>query len=282
LTNIASGTSSQTRTIVNAGAIGVFVSLLTHANVDVREQAAWALGNIAGDSADHRDQVIRAGALQPLLAHAMNSESRLMMIRNCAQAVSNMARQAHKQLTRFVWIHISLNVGHWLLSSSFYVVLLLGGKPQPDFNELKSAIPVLAKLLFILDDEALSYVCWAVSFLTDDNSPTNFKIRAITQVTTIIPRLISLLSHTQTDVKVPCLRSLGNIVAGDDDHTRMVIEAGGIPALVKLLTSRKLTIRKETCWVSHEVVMDSSSGPNRTLIYSPCVCFFFVSSLGSK
>ena len=34
---------------------------------DVREQAVWALGNIAGDSPTCRDLVLREGAMQPLL-----------------------------------------------------------------------------------------------------------------------------------------------------------------------------------------------------------------------
>ena len=103
LTNIASGTSEHTRVVVECAAVPQFVALLSRANADVRcgvaaparhplitpggmhssrarvaavpvlylcctcaqiaEQAAWALGNIAGDSAHLRDVVIECGAL---------------------------------------------------------------------------------------------------------------------------------------------------------------------------------------------------------------------------
>lgn len=45
----------------------VFIDLLHSPESDVREQAVWALGNIAGDSTGLRDVVLKAGALPPLV-----------------------------------------------------------------------------------------------------------------------------------------------------------------------------------------------------------------------
>lgn len=46
---IASGTTQHTRYVIECGAIPIFVRILMSPSEEVREQAVWALGNIAGD-----------------------------------------------------------------------------------------------------------------------------------------------------------------------------------------------------------------------------------------
>ena len=55
LTNIASGTSLQTQTVVNKGGINLLVNLITDPEEAVAIQAIYALGNITVDSTRYRD-----------------------------------------------------------------------------------------------------------------------------------------------------------------------------------------------------------------------------------
>jgi importin subunit alpha-1 len=64
LTNISSGTAEHTQVVINVRAVPEFIKFFV---LGVREQAGWALGNIAGDSPTCRDYVLQGGELRPLL-----------------------------------------------------------------------------------------------------------------------------------------------------------------------------------------------------------------------
>ena len=51
--------------------------------------------------------------------------------------------------------------------------------------------------------------------------------------------------HASTSVQTPALRSVGNIVTGDDVQTQIIINCGSLPALLSLLGSSKDGIRNE-------------------------------------
>lgn len=209
LTNIAS--TSETKVVVDAGAVQLLTQLLSSPDAEVREQCAWCLGNIAGDCPTLRDVVLSSGAMQPLLQNIAQPANK-SLFGNCVWAVSNFCR----------------------------------GKPQPRLNLVAPAVPVLAKVLQgINNDDAKADALWALSYISDGDDE---RIQLVNGEEGILESLIDLLGKNSS-VVTPALRTIGNIVSGSNEQTEAVLDAGLMSQMKGLLNSSKRMICKEACWV---------------------------------
>jgi importin subunit alpha-1 len=221
LTNVASGTSEQTKAVVAAGALPLLVKLLGAAAEELREQACWTVGNIAGDGGQLRDLCLQYGVLAPLLQLLAPGAARLSLARNATWTLSNLFR---------------------------------GKDPQPAFEAVAPGLPALVALLHAPDDELVTDAAWAMSYFTDGDGT---KIQAALDAGAAA-RLVQLTQSPTLSIVTPALRALGNIVTGSDTQTQAALDAGLLPALGTLLGHAREGLRKEACWVLSNVLAGSA------------------------
>ncbi|KAF5273420.1 hypothetical protein FQA39_LY07437 [Lamprigera yunnana] len=227
LTNIASGTSEQTQAVVEENAIPKLQALLASPRTEIAEQAVWALGNIAGDGTQKRDLVLNSGIMLDLLK-LIKPDTAVSVMRNIVWAISNLCRNKN---------------------------------PPPNFDLVKPALPVLAKLLHYEDKEVLADTCWALSYLTDGS---NDKIQTVLE-TGLVDRLVQLLANQEINVLTPALRAVGNIVTGNDNQTDIVLNAGVLNMLVPLFEHSRLNIVKEAAWTVSNITAGNSEQIQKVL-----------------
>ncbi|XP_017416788.1 importin subunit alpha-1a [Vigna angularis] len=221
LTNLASGASQFTTVLVDHGVIPPLVNLLSCTDDNIKEQTVGALGNIAGDSVSNRDLILNHGALLPLLSQ-LQPHSRLSMLRHASWCLSN----------------------------------LLRGKPSVDLEEVRPALPVLQRLVHFDDDEVVQHTCWALCYLVE--GPIN-SVQAVIELG-VCPKLVELLHHPSGKVTLPALQALGNIAAGDDVQTQIVLDSRVLPSLHQLLMKEyKKRIFREICWIITNITGGSRS-----------------------
>lgn len=211
--NIASGTTHNTQAVVLAGAVPQLVRLLASPNEDIREQAVWTLGNIAGDSPAFRDMVLRAGIVPPLLRYLV-PEAKKTFIRNATWTISNLCRGKMSILS----VHREL-------------------------------IPLLAKLIDSRDEEVLRDSLWALSYLTNGEKDSK---RCFLNTGTMV-RLVELLGNPNPNIVTPALRTVGNLVTEDDLCTQSMLTNGTLPHVARLLKSKSIPILRESCWLVSNV-----------------------------
>ena len=210
LTNIASGTSAQTLAVANANAVEELILLLGSQHPMVAEQAVWALGNIAGDGPQLRDQVASAGIIKPML-NLLKPTISATCLENVTWTLSNLCRNGNSPLC---------------------------------VDSVRELLPALKYLIHSDDKHILTDACWALYFLSVGPSE---RIQEVVDAG-VVPRLVALLDSAEVSVIAPALRTIGNIVTGNDVQTDSVLAVGCCPLLAKLLRHSNAKIVKEAAW----------------------------------
>eukprot|EP01084_Bolivina_argentea_P167063 290014_1 len=224
LCSIAAATSEQTKYILKHDAISILMDgIKQDTSISVKIPSIQALGNIAGDEGTvNRDLILSYNIISQLLPYCNphSTQQHLSLQRNIAWTLSNLCRQ----------------------------------KPVPKRKYIKLAMKAFSILILNNDAEILQDTCWGYSYISD--GPSYNQIDWIVQ-SGIVSRFIELLEHNESNVIHPTLRTIGNIVTSDDNHTQSVINYGVLNKLYILIKHTNIVIKRETCWTISNITAGS-------------------------
>ncbi|KAG7533534.1 Armadillo [Arabidopsis thaliana x Arabidopsis arenosa] len=257
--------------VVDHDAGPILVTLLASSRDYVREQAIWALGNLAYYPI-HRDYVLGCEVLKPLLSQ-LYTDTNLSMLRIATRTLSNLCH----------------------------------GMPPPTFDEVKPALEIH---LNSSDEEVLSNVCLAIAHLCDGSedviqsvieagfvpklvevlrhpspvvlAPVLHTIGTIVAVNNhqsqivincgALPILANLFTRDyEKDIKINTFWTIIRITAGFKEQLQSVIDANLIPTLVNLAQHAEFDMKKLAVWSISYATSGGSHDQIKYLVEQGCV-----------
>ncbi len=91
ITNIASGSSDYSTSIVSKGGIPKIIALIDSPILEIQDQAVWCLGNFAGDTVQIRDKIISLKGLDRIIS-LLATTDRNSLIKHCVWSLTCFCR----------------------------------------------------------------------------------------------------------------------------------------------------------------------------------------------
>jgi importin subunit alpha-1 len=225
ITNMLSGKSEICTKLIETTSIpDIMINLLKTSNDDkIKNQAIWAIANIAGENDKYADILIQHNIIPDILNFLNNLMNKI--------ANHDIDKRYRSYIDTIVWTLSNLT------KSSILTIL--------DTTEILRSISII--VYYTTDLNIIHQVSWIIMNLLKNLSDENHKIVFTTNA--FNSELISLLDHSDTKIILPVLRICGNIIAGTHENTQKIIDMGITIYLSNLIHNRNSRISKEVVWI---------------------------------
>jgi importin subunit alpha-6/7 len=212
LVNVTSSkVSAHLEAVSTSGLVPYIVNLVMHANAGVQEHAIFVLANLAGDRSEYRSKLLEMPAVMHGLLYNFENTKNVSHMCTCAWALSNIFQHLpHEKINHAIPFVPKL-----------CAVIQQGVRGHVIPTELTD---VMAAMLHLVESgtELNSLVC-------ETGVPATI-VDAIRHYMTV-PQSTTLLNYA--------IRVLGNIAAGTEEQTEVVVQSGFLDLALSLLQQSK-------------------------------------------
>ncbi|KAL8576063.1 hypothetical protein ACOMHN_001413 [Nucella lapillus] len=245
------------------------VGLLTGNRIELQEQVAWCMTNVA---TGRPEQVLALAKAAAPYCIAYISGSSPVMQDQCAWVLANIAGEnvecrtlLHSMGCLTPLINLLESSTPACVKSAAFAISNLIGEVHSICNDAVKAglLPVMLRLLQKTDttNDVLSELAWVVTYLTNSSD-------VVVEMVTMgyLPVVVDIIVHISMtnqvlggEVVTPFLRGFGNICCGPDDYSLRACENPRLmPALLRLMQSALPHVAKEALWVLSNMTSDYS------------------------
>ncbi|GAA5803411.1 armadillo-type protein [Helicostylum pulchrum] len=237
-TNIAAGTSEQTSALIKAGFVDLLLNCMSDkdSSLDLVAQAAWALGNIAGEASAFREQLM-AKNFTNYIVNALNTvydelydEASESLRSNGKMTFS--CRDYQSNIEALLWALSNMSRGGFCVAEYYLNYIAM--------------FDVLSKYILFNYPKFEIEICWGLSrVLYNMHKVTLFHENAVfTDV--LFTRLVELLRVGNTDIVTPVIRTIVNISCGPNESVVGLLHTRLLESITRLLDPQApTTIRKD-------------------------------------
>jgi hypothetical protein len=226
--DFAQGDDAQKQVMVDCGILPRVVTLLTHAEKDVRTQACRIVSNLSEENRIADDALFSCGII-PELARILQTETKVAVQMFAVRAIYNVSTRASEVQTHYL--------------------------------EQNGVIPPLCTLLGSSSLRIINLTLHAMScYLAFPNS-TSHSDRIMAMIRHgAIPHIIYVLEKQQydySDIRWHALSIVNRMISSDDAiPTQAFVDGGILPCLLTLLAHKDAFIREQACLAIRNIAAD--------------------------
>eukprot|EP00331_Platyophrya_macrostoma_P023919 CAMPEP_0176442708 /NCGR_PEP_ID=MMETSP0127-20121128/21986_1 /TAXON_ID=938130 /ORGANISM="Platyophrya macrostoma, Strain WH" /LENGTH=404 /DNA_ID=CAMNT_0017827793 /DNA_START=236 /DNA_END=1447 /DNA_ORIENTATION=+ len=240
LTNIASGTTDQSKVVADNRGIELLIRLLTSNNSEGAEQAVWALGNLI--------------SLYQKIKSKLSSKHVIWAISNCCRGKPKPSYSLTSKALSTLVEAVKTSVDAEVLTDAIWALSYLIGDGQADpTNGINEAIKLglLEAMTNLIQSPLLSIVIPTIRILGNlAAAQDNSYIDEILKYPIFIDTLAGLITHAKRAIRKETSWCLSNLVAGTPAQSIHILNHPTlIDNLFKQASSECIEVLKEMAYV---------------------------------